>query len=67
LKACGAALAGAIAARAVLLAAEGPSPSAAFGFGLLLVAAFLFLPRLGVPRSVYLALFCGLALGARFL
>jgi mannose PTS system EIID component len=67
LKACGAALAGAISARAVLLVAEGPRPQAAVAFGLLLVAAFLLLPRLGVARSVYLAFFCGLALGARFL
>jgi PTS system mannose-specific IID component len=67
LKACGAALAGAMAARAVLAAAFGPQPLTAIGFGVLIVAAFFFLPRLGVTRSVYIGLFCGLALGARFL
>jgi PTS system mannose-specific IID component len=67
LKACGAALAGAMAARAVLAVALGPQPLAAFGFGALTVAAFFFLPRLGVTRSVYIGLGCGLALGARFL
>jgi PTS system mannose-specific IID component len=67
LKACGAALGGAMAARAVLVVADGPRPTGAIGFAVLIVAAFLFLPRLGVPRSVYVALLCGLALGARFL
>jgi PTS system mannose-specific IID component len=67
LKACGAALAGAVAARAVLSAAASAEPLTAVGFGVLTVAAFIFLPRLGVTRTVYIALFCGLALGARFL
>jgi PTS system mannose-specific IID component len=67
LKACGAALAGAMAARAVLVTALGPRPLTAIGFGALIVAAFYFLPRLGVTRSVYIGLLCGLALGARFL
>jgi mannose PTS system EIID component len=67
LKACGAALAGAMAARAVVGAAQGPQPLTAIGIGGLIAAAFFFLPRLGVAWSVYIALFCGLALGARFL
>jgi PTS system mannose-specific IID component len=67
LKACCAALAGAMAARAVLGAAFGPRPETAAWFGALIVAAFFFLPRLGVTRSVYIGLLCGLALGARFL
>ena len=67
LKACCAALAGAMAARAVLGAAFGPHPETAVWFGVLIVAAFFFLPRLGVTRSVYIGLLCGLALGARFL
>jgi PTS system mannose-specific IID component len=67
LKACGAALAGAMAGRSVLAAALGPQPVAALWLGALIVGAFAFLPRLGVTKSVYIALFCGLALGARFL
>ncbi len=64
LKACGAALAGAIAARGVLDAGlpdtpvEGVLVAAAVGLG------WLFLPRIGVTRAVYLALLLGFALGA---
>ena len=67
LKACAAALAGAMAARTVLSIAFGGQLIAALAFLALVIAAFAFLPRLGVTRAVYLALGCGLALGARFL
>jgi PTS system mannose-specific IID component len=67
LKGIGAALAGAMAARAVLAGAFGPLPGTAFGFAAIAILAWFLLPRLGVTRAAYVALLCGLALGARFL
>jgi mannose PTS system EIID component len=66
LKACGAAMAGALAARSVLAAGLPGRPLAALLVASVMVAAFAALPRLGVTRSVYIALLLGLALGARF-
>ena len=63
LKACGAVLAGAIAAR-TLLFAGGAAP--ALVSGLLIVAAVALLPRLKSIGSVYIALLLGLALGGGF-
>ena len=67
LKAFGAALAGAIAARGVL---DAGLPDTALEGGLVAVAvvlAFLALPRIGVTRAVYVALAIGGFLGARLL
>lgn len=66
LKACGAALAGALAARSVLATGLPLHPWQALLVASTIVGAFALLPRLGVTRSVYIALLLGLALGARF-
>ena len=66
LKACGAVLAGALAARSVLAAGLSVRPLHALLVGSVIVGAAALLPRLGISRSVYLALVLGLALGARF-
>jgi PTS system mannose-specific IID component len=67
LKAAGAVLAGALAARSVLVASLPGRP----WHGLLTAAAVvgfaLALPRLGLLRAVYLALLVGIALGASIL
>jgi len=65
LKACGAALAGALAARGVLAAGEPMRPYHALLVASMIVIAWGTLPRLGATRAVYLALLLGLALGAR--
>ena len=66
LKACGAALAGALAARSVLAAGLPWRPWHALLVASAIVGAAAVLPRVGVTRSVYIALLLGLALGARF-
>lgn len=66
LKSCGAALAGALAGRSVLAAGLPDRPFHALLVASTIVAAAALLPRLGVTRSVYIALLLGLALGARF-
>ena len=66
LKACGAVLAGALAARSVLEAGAGGRPIHALLVASTIVGAAALLPRLGVTRSVYIALALGLALGAGF-
>ena len=66
LKACGAALAGALAARSVLATGLPLHPWQGLLVAAAIVGAFALLPRLGVTRSVYIALLLGLALGARF-
>ena len=66
LKACGAALAGALAARSVLATGLPVHPWQALLVASTIVGAFALLPRLGVTRSVYIALLLGIALGARF-
>ena len=66
LKACGAALAGALAARSVLATGLPLHPWQALLLAATIVGGFVLLPRLGVTRSVYIALVLGLALGARF-
>jgi PTS system mannose-specific IID component len=66
LKACAAAMAGALAARGVLAAGFPVRPFHALLVASTMVLAWAILPRLGATRGVYLALLLGLALGARF-
>ncbi len=66
LKSCGAALAGALAARSLLDAGLPARPFHVLLVASTIVAAFALLPRLGVARSAYIAVLLGLALGARF-
>ena len=66
LKAAGAMLAGSLAAWSVLQAGLPWRPFHGLLVASTMVAAFALLPRLGVARSVYIALLLGLALGARF-
>jgi PTS system mannose-specific IID component len=66
LKACGAALAGALAARGVLAAGFPDRPFHALLVASTMVLAWAILPRLGPTRAVYGGLLLGLALGARF-
>jgi len=66
LKACGAALAGALAARGVLTAGFPDRPFHALLVASTMVLAWAILPRLGPTRAVYGGLLLGLALGARF-
>lgn len=66
LKACGAILAGALAARSVIETGLPDRPFHALLVASTIVGAAALLPRLGVTRSVYIALALGLALGARF-
>lgn len=67
LKACGAALAGAIAARGVLDAGLPDTPLEGVLVASAIVVFWAVLPRLGVTRAVYVALALGLLMGARFL
>lgn len=67
LKACGAALAGAIAARGVVDAGIPGRPFQALLVASAIVLAWAVLPRLGATRAVYIALFLGALLGARLL
>ena len=67
LKACGAALAGAIAARGVVAAGIPGRPFQALLVASAVVLAWAALPRLGATRAVYIALFLGLLFGARLL
>jgi PTS system mannose-specific IID component len=64
LKACGAALAGALAARGVLDAGLPDTPLAGAFVAAAVVLAWATLPRLGVTRAVYLALVLGALAGA---
>ena len=66
LKACGAVLAGALAARSLLAAGLPQRPFHVLLVASVIVAGYAFLPRLGVARSTYIAVLLGLALGARF-
>ena len=66
LKAAGAALAGALAARGVLAAGIPGRPYQALLVATTMVVAWVVLPRLGATRAVYGALLLGLVLGARF-
>ena len=66
LKACGAALAGALAARGVIAAGVPARPLHALLVAGAMALAFAALPRVGATRAVYIALIVGLALGARF-
>jgi mannose PTS system EIID component len=66
LKACGAALAGALAARGILVAGLPDRPLHALLVAALIAVAWAALPRLGATRAVYIALVTGLALGAGF-
>jgi len=66
LKACGAALAGALAARGVLTAGAPDRPFHALLVGGLILVAWAALPRFGAIRAVYVALLAGLLLGAAF-
>jgi len=66
LKACGAALAGALAARGVLAAGFPARPYHAILVASTMVLSWALLPRLGATRVVYGALLLGLVLGARF-
>ena len=66
LKACGAALAGALAARSVIAAGVPGRPLHALLVAAAIALAFVALPRVGATRSVYIGLLAGLALGARF-
>src|SRR5438270_266876 len=66
LKAAGAVLAGALAARSLLAAGLPQRPFHALLVASTIVGAVALLPRLGVTRAVYAALILGLALGARF-
>src|SRR5438874_8496379 len=67
LKACGAALAGAVAARGVLHAGLPGRPFEAVMVASMIVLAWATVPRLGATRAVYIALGVGLVVGARFL
>jgi hypothetical protein len=67
LKAAAAVLAGAVAARSVLLAGLPSNPGQGALAGAALVAFALLWPRLGLMRAVYLALLAGIALGASIL
>ncbi len=64
LKACGAVLAGALSARAVLLAGLPHRPWHALLVGCTIVAAVALLPRLRLWIALYIALGLGLALGS---
>jgi PTS system mannose-specific IID component len=66
LKACGAALAGAIAARGVVDAGVPGRPFQSLLVASGIVLAWAALPRLGGTRSVYIALFLGALIGAHF-
>jgi PTS system mannose-specific IID component len=66
LKAVGAILAGALAARVILAAGLPERPLHALLVGCTMVAAVFGLPRLGIGRAVYVALLLGLALGGGF-
>jgi PTS system mannose-specific IID component len=66
LKAVGAVLAGALAARSLLAAGLPQRPFHVLLVASTIVAAYALLPRLGVARSAYIAVLLGLALGARF-
>jgi len=66
LKACGAALAGALAARSVMTAGAPDRPFNALLVAALIVGAWAGLLRLGATRAVYVALLIGLLLGAAF-
>jgi len=66
LKACAAAMGGALAARGVLAAGFPLRPFQALLVASTMVVAFAILPRLGATRAVYFALLLGLVLGARF-
>lgn len=66
LKICGAALAGGLAARSLLAAGLPGRPFHALLVASTIVLALAILPRLGVSRSVYIAMLLGLALGAPF-
>jgi mannose PTS system EIID component len=66
LKACAAALAGALAARGVVVAGLPDRPVHALLVAGLIALAWATLPRLGATRAVYIALVTGLALGAGF-
>lgn len=66
LKACAAALAGALAARGVIAAGASGRPFHALLVAGAIAAAFAGLPRVSATRAVYIALLVGLALGARF-
>ncbi len=66
LKAAGAALAGALAARGVLAAGIPGRPYHALVVATIMAIAWVVLPRLGATRAVYGALLLGLVLGARF-
>lgn len=67
LKACGAALAGAIAARLIVDAGIPGRPLQALLVASAIVLAWASLPRLGATRAVYIALLLGALLGARLL
>ena len=60
-------LAGALAARGVLLAAEPHRPGNGVLVAVVIVAGVVFLPRVGLPVALYAALALGLALGGGFL
>jgi len=60
-------LAGALAARGVLLASEPHRPGNGVLVAAVIVAGVLFLPRVGLPVALYVALALGLALGGGFL
>jgi PTS system mannose-specific IID component len=66
LKACGAVLAGGLAAKSVLAAGLPGRPFHALLVASTIVAAAIVLPRVGITRAVYVALLLGLALGAPF-
>lgn len=66
LKACGAVLAGALAARSLIAAGLPGRPFHVLLVASTIVGAAILLPRLGVTRAVYIALALGLALGATF-
>jgi mannose PTS system EIID component len=67
LKAVAAALAGALAARGVLLASLPHRPGNGVLVALVIVAGVVFLPRVRLPIALYAALALGLALGGGFL
>jgi PTS system mannose-specific IID component len=67
LKMTAAILAGALAARGVLLASEPHRPGNGVLVALVIVAGVLFLPRVGLAVALYAALALGLALGGGFL
>jgi PTS system mannose-specific IID component len=67
LKAAGAVMAGALAARAVLVAAEPDRPWHGVLVGALILAGVVALPRVSLSQALYIALAVGLALGGGFL